>query len=176
MPLQLESHERGFLSQIQSFAAKAVGADRIYKIIREFFGVKSGDPAPIRRSVVRDVVREFRNEQYQRFSNFPTKRSERFKVEHSLKTEFKSPLGYRYLLDFQFKVTNPLTGESKTLTNTIGFNRLDRLGAFQDEARDRLSQINQLDQTKREIYELGEGFIADLDSIQFVGLYRTLER
>jgi len=176
MPLTIPTSIGQYAAQIQSYILKGVGADRIYRLLREQSRIPTGKPADISRNEIRNYSRSFRGEAAIKQSFLPTQKSKRFLVEHSIQTDLKSPLGYRYLLDFTFKLTNPETGAIKHLTNTIGFNRLDRMGVFYRDAQERLMQFNDLPPEVQEKYQIEEGFIADLGSVEFTSLLRTRNR
>lgn len=168
---------RGALAQIQAYVIKGLGADRIYNTIRKLWGGGRGERSPVPREYVRNVTRTFREAVQSRVITFPTRRSERFRADMAVPSDMLSPLEFRYLLDFQFKARNVDTGEIVTMTNTIGFRRLDRLGSFINEARSRLEAFNRSGQIgDSDFYQRAGEFVADLDSIEFVALVRTLNR
>lgn len=161
-----------FIAQIQQLASKGVGADRIFRIVREFAKIPDGARSPMPRSQVRTVVKEFKQRVAASRASLPLKRSERLKVSMGVETQFRSPLNFRYLLEFDFKIRNSVTGQIKTFRNTIGFRRLDRMGVFMDIARQRVETFN----FEEDNLYLPLGFEGLPDTISFVALFRTTNR
>lgn len=170
MPDSLRPDLNPKIPEIQAYASKGWGADRIFKRLRELEGFRPGQRATVPRSFIRRIVAPFRTAMEALRSWLPSRRSDRLKTDMAVPTEFRSPLGNRYLLEFKFEARNTATGEIKTITNTIGFRRLERAGVFFDIAKARALEFAG-DPNER---YLPINFEVDLDSVRLTNLFRTL--
>lgn len=120
------------------------------------------------------VWRDFKDRQEQSLQSLPTMRSQRLYKSMATQTDFNSTMGHRYLIDFEFKVRNSITGQEETIYNTLGFRRLTRWGKVQDAIQERINAMIDISEEQQEsIYTpLGSEYIPD--SITISGFFRTI--
>lgn len=166
-----------YRSWIENLASKGMGADRIYRDIRDFFKLGTGERSPVPRSFVREVAPTVRRQTLENRRTFPTRSNAILDERRAVKLNIRSPLGNRFHIQFTFDVINPITGQRRTVTNTIGSPEGLTLGEVRAIAQNRLMRLNNKDflfDSERLAQIQREDEIADLSSIKFVNLFELL--
>lgn len=169
-----ESHARNW---VQNLASKGWGAEKIYRHIRDFLKIGFGERSDVPRSFVRRESVPLRRAVLTQQRSFPTHGNTLLNTKRAIQINATSTLGNRFHINFQFRVTNPITGKTEIINNTIGSPRVLSLSEARELAKSRVERWN-----AREFLNYGnfyqpmhqQDYLADPSSIQFVNVFELI--
>ena len=160
------------LRQLESLFAKGLGPQQANHIVKETSSIDPENRRGVAPWESLDAWRAFRGAQSDTTRALPTRRSDWLRASSATQTTFRSPFDYRYLIDFSYQVKNQVTGQLETVTNTLGFRRLQRWGKILDTIEDRIASLSNLEDEEAEEYGLqGRNYVPGTVTIR--GFFRT---
>jgi len=171
----LTDYARSKLKQLYSLYARGLGPGQANHILKE-----TSSPYPDKRKGIQphealQVWRTFKEARSQTVQALPLRRSDWFRGSNATPTDFNSPFGFKYLIDFDFQVINPLTNKPETVTNTIGLSRVARRGVIDDIIAQRMEDLQRATERNIEQYLPGGSQIVEGSAV-ITGFYRTTNR
>ncbi len=171
---RLSRYAESKLGQLQALFGKGLGPQQANHIVKITSSINPFNQKGVQPFEALGLWKEFKERQTTTLESLPTMRSKRLMKSMATTTVFKSPLGHRYLMDFEFQVRNVVTGKIETIHNTLGFRRLERWGKVQDAMTDRINAMIAISEQEQEsIYTpLGSDYIPE--TLVVTGFFRTL--
>ena len=167
---RINSYEKNKLPQFQALLSKGLSPAQANRIVKLQSATLPDERKGLRPEVANRYARRFTSQRDRSAAGFPTRRSDWLRSTLAAQSQFRSPIGNRYLLDFTFRAYNTKTGEFETISNTFGMETVDRWGRIQDDIQEQIMGL--FDNQER--YQLLDYQFPDLESIQIKGFYRTL--
>jgi len=171
---KLSDYGRSKLNQLRSLFAKGLGPQQANHVVKETSSINPFQRKGVQPHEALAIWRDFKTRKEESLASMPTMRSQRLYKSMATQTDFSSSMDHRYLIDFEFKVKNSVTGNIETVFNTLGFRRLERWGKIQDAMQKRVLDMIAISEEEQEsIYTpLGSEYIDN--TIKVTGFFRTL--
>ena len=170
---RLSDYAKSKFSQMQALFSKGLAPQAANHIIKETSALNPDEKKGVQPWEALAVWREFRSAAQQTLSNLPSMRSQWLRASLATPTTFSSPLDYRYLIDYEFQYINPRTGGIETVSNTIGFRRLQRWGGVLDMIENRIRSLADHPEGEEGSGGVPAGITIVDDSIVIKGFFRT---
>lgn len=170
---RLGEYARSKIRQFESLFSKGLGPQQANHYVKEASALKPENRQGVQPHEALNLWRAFNARRTTTLETLPTKRSQWLRQSMATETHFHSGFDYRYLLDFEFQVRNDVTGQIETVSNTLGFRRLERWGRIQDRMTDRINRLKEASEDIEDVYRVaGKTFVEG--SLVVKGFYRTV--
>lgn len=168
---KLSEYARGKLRQFEQFLSKGLSPQMANHYIKESSSINETTKKGLQPHEALMIWREFNESRKNSLSSIPTKKSDWIRASSFTPSDFRSPFGYKYLVDIKFKTYNAITNEWQTVGNTIGLYRTTTKGALDKIINERIEALLGASQSGVEQY-LPENGIPDLSTVEITGMYR----
>ena len=169
----LSEYARGKLRQFEAFLSKGLSPQIANHYVKEQYSTKDLKRRGLQPWEAYQIWKEFNASKQNSLSQIPSKRSDWIRAYSFAQSDFRSPFGYKYLVEIKFRSYNQLTNEWTTQGNTIGLYKTITKGALDDIIKHRMEELLRASDSMESPY-IPEGYLPDMDSVQIVGLYRTV--
>jgi hypothetical protein len=161
--LPINASEKKKLPQYQALISKGVSPGKANKIIKAFTG------KGLRPHIANRYGSNYLREQRAQESQIQSTAKPRLRVADALQRDFISRSNNRFLVDVEFQARDSLTGEMRTVRNTIGLRDGRQLSGIENIIQNRLDQLEAED---RDDY-LRSFMSVDRSSVKIVNFFRT---
>lgn len=167
---KLSDYARGKLRQFEQYLSKGLSPQIANHYVKESSSINEASKKGIMPHEALAIWREFNDNRKNSLSSIPSKKSDWIRASAFVPTDFRSPFGYKYLVDIKFKTYNSITNEWQTVGNTIGLYRTTTKGRLDQIIQDRISELQRVSESGIEQY-LPENGIPDLSTVEITGMY-----
>lgn len=170
---RISDYARGKLRQFETYLAKGLSPQIANHYVKEQSSYDDAKKRGLQPWEAYQIWKEFNASKQNSLSQIPTKKSDWIRASSFTQSEFRSPFGYKYLIEIKFRAYNQLTNEWTTTGNTIGLYRTITKGKLDEIIQHRMEELIRASDSMESPY-IPQGYLPDMDSIQIVGLYRTM--